>query len=146
MKQLFIILSLTILYYVVLFYFDQKRKVAFKLKKQKLMGQTNSLPNLEKTEEQLPIHSEVQDKVTFGSSSLRVSKEEQKESMKLTEDTGITYQSLESEMEELALDLEAEQTLEIPQDNLTWLAATNKEEINQETIANMVASITKRKS
>ena len=51
MNQLLLIIGLTILYYVVLFWFDQRGRKAFKVKQQALMAQTAELPTIKTTVE-----------------------------------------------------------------------------------------------
>ena len=50
MNTVLLILGLTIIYYVVLFYLDNKRKKAFQLTKNNAIGKTAELPVIEETE------------------------------------------------------------------------------------------------
>jgi len=49
MNQLLLILGVTILYYVVLFWLDQRGRKAFKAKQQALIAKTTELPIIENT-------------------------------------------------------------------------------------------------
>ncbi|MEM6320462.1 MAG: hypothetical protein AAF960_22525 [Bacteroidota bacterium] len=143
MKQALLITAITILYYTVLIYFDRKRRAAFKAKKQMVFGKTTGIKDLEKSVETV-VEEEPPSFAAFGHTNLNVSEDSQLEQLKLSMNTDLSQHTLEQDMEELAMDLAAEQTLETPKDNLAQLAATNQTEINQKTIAGMMATI-KRK-
>ena len=49
MNTFLLILGLTVVYYVVLFYLDNKRKKAFQLAKNNAIGKTTELPIIEQT-------------------------------------------------------------------------------------------------
>ena len=49
MNTFLLILGLTVIYYIVLFYFDNKRKKAFQLAKNNAIGKTTELPVIEQT-------------------------------------------------------------------------------------------------
>lgn len=139
MNKLLIITGLTILYYILLFYFDNKRRKAFKLAQQKVIGQTSKLPIIEpETPTDL-----------FGSTKLdTVDKQATALPNKETLNKVVVETfSLEQELEELAIDLAAEQTFETPKDNLIGeLAASTKDIIEEEDLSNIIAKISKSKS
>jgi len=144
MNKVLLILGLTILYYAILIYWDRKKRAAFKLAQQKVIGETTPLPIVEKEE----ITTEL-----FGATNLATTInpiESQPASIKvegLFEKLELADNHLENDLEDLALDLAAEQTIETPKDTLIQnLAATTKENLKEEDITKMVAKISKRKS
>ena len=54
MNTFLLILGLTIIYYVVLFYFDKKRKKAFQLAKNNAIRKTAKLPSIEEIKPEDP--------------------------------------------------------------------------------------------
>ena len=144
MNKLLLILGLTILYYVILIYWDRKKRATFKLAQKKVIGETTPLPTVEKE----TINSEL-----FGTTNLDTTikpVEKQSASIKrerVFEKLELSDKHLENDLEDLALDLAAEQTFETPKDILIRdLAATTKKDLKEEDITRMVAKISNRKS
>lgn len=140
MNKLFLFLVLTIIYYVFLFYWDGKRKKAFKLAQQKVIGKTTGLPVIE----------EKNTKALFGNTNLEKTLEKvptltpSKDEM-LLKNLDFEGDQLEKELEELAIDLEAEQTIETPQNKLMeQLAQSTNDSLSEEQLNNMVNTISKR--
>jgi len=145
MSKVLLILGLTILYYAILIYWDRKKRAAFKLAQKKVIGGTTPLPIIEEEEENAT--------ELFGATNLDTiikSNEQQPTAIKtegLFEKLELSDNHLENDLEDLALDLAAEQTFEIPNDTLIQdLAATTKENLKEEDIIRMVAKISNRKS
>jgi len=143
MNKVLLIVGLTILYYAILIYWDRKKRAAFKLAQKKIIGETTPIPIVEKTE----VTTEL-----FGATNLTTNSNpigNQAASIKtegLFEKLELTDNHLENDLEDLALDLAAEQTIETPKDTLMQdLAATTKDELNEKDIASMVAKISRRK-
>lgn len=140
MNKLLIITGLIILYYILLFYLDNKRRKAFKLTQQKVIGQTSKLPIIEpETPTDL-----------FGTTKLdtvNTPTPELPNKETLLNNVVIETFSLEQELEELAIDLEAEQTFETPKDNLIGeLAASTNDIIEEEDLSTIIAKISTSKS
>lgn len=141
MSKVLLILGLTILYYAILIYWDRKKRAAFKLAQKKVIGKTTPLSTVENTE----ITTEL-----FGATNLTTNSSpigSQPTSIKtkeLFEKLDLSDNHLENDLEDLALDLAAEQIIETPKDNLIQdLAATTKENLKEEDITRMVAKISK---
>lgn len=144
MNKLLLILGLTILYYAILIYWDRKKRTAFKLAQKNVIGKTTPLPSVEKQE----ITTEL-----FGASNLATNRNSvgnQPAAIKaegLFEKLELADNHLENDLEDLALDLAAEQTIETPKGTLIQdLAATTKENLKEEDITRIVAKISNRKS
>lgn len=121
MNNLLLILGLTVLYYIVLFYLDNKKRTAFKLAQKRAIGETTPLPSIE-IENPSKLFGEAN--LATPATPLQPSVENEMTLKKLA----IADNGLEKELEELALDLEAEQTFETPTNNLIRaLAATAKD-------------------
>lgn len=143
MNNLLLILGLTILYYVILIYWDKKKRAAFKLAQKKVIGETTPLPTIEKAK----VTTEL-----FGATNLATSinpVESQPASIiveGLFEKLELSDNHLENDLEDLALDLAAEQTIETPKNILMQdLAATTKDNLKEEDISKIVAKISNRK-
>ena len=144
MNKLLLILGLTILYYAILIYWDRKKRAAFKLAQKEVMGQTTPLPLDEKepiTTELFGVTNLTTNSTPVGNQSPSIKAEGVFEKLKLSDN------HLEEELEDLALDLAAEQTIETPMDKLIQdLAATTKKDLKEEDITKIVTKISKRKS
>ena len=142
MNKLLIITGLIILYYILLFYLDNKRRKAFKLAQQKVIGQTSKLPIIEP---EIPID-------LFGTTKLDTvntptPEGPNKEGLSSSDKLVVEVFSLEQELEELAIDLAAEQTFETSKDNLIGeLAASTKDIIEEEDLSTIIAKISTSKS
>ncbi|MFK7982489.1 MAG: hypothetical protein AB8G86_21090 [Saprospiraceae bacterium] len=140
MNKLFLFLVLTIIYYVLLFYWDGKRKKAFKLTQQKVIGETTGLPATEEKNTQALFGNTNLEKALEKVPTLTPSKDEI-----LLKNLDFEGDQLEKELEELAIDLEAEQTIETPQNKLMeQLAQSTTDSISEEQLNNMVKTISKR--
>lgn len=144
MNKVLLILGLTILYYAILIYWDRKKRAAFKLAQKEVIGKTTPLPVTEKeaiTTELFGTTNLTTSNTSIGSQPASIKVEGLFEKLELSDN------HLENDLEDLALDLAAEQTIETPKDTLIQdLAATTKENLNEKDIASMVAKISKRKS
>lgn len=137
MNNLLLILGLTVLYYIVLFYLDNKKRTAFKLAQKRAIGETTPLPSIE-IENPSKLFGEAN--LATPAAPLQPSVEKEMTLKKLE----LADNGLEKELEELALDLEAEQTFETPTNNLIGaLAATAKDSLNEKDISRIVANISK---
>ncbi len=139
MNNLLLILGLTVLYYIVLFYLDNKKRTAFKLAQKRAIGETTPLPSIE-IENPSKLFGEAN--LATPAAPLQPSVENEMTLKKLA--VADNNYGLEKELEELALDLEAEQTFETPTNNLIGaLAATAKDSLNEKDISRIVANISK---
>ena len=128
------------IYYIVLFYFDNKRKKAFQLAKINAIGKTADLTIIEETKPEN----------LFGQS------DPLKQPTKILEPPTIvqkaiaaknvvhqyTTQNVTEDLNELALHLDGEQTIELPKENLieSLQNASDKELISEEEIATFIQS------
>ncbi|MEM1118977.1 MAG: hypothetical protein AAGJ18_00925 [Bacteroidota bacterium] len=140
MQNLLLILGLTVLYYAVLIYWDRKRRRAFKLTQKKVIGKTTPLPREEKQNAATALFGTTQLHPTAldNSKDLSTSSPTPPKSDGVLDKLTLSDEQLEKDLEDLALDLDAEQPLEPTNDQLAQLAAT---EVNQETIAQMMNTI-----
>ena len=113
MNTFLLILGLTIIYYVVLFYFDKKRKKAFQLAKNNAIGKTAKLPSIE----------EIKPEDLFGQTeSLEKSTEVPTIVQKAIAAKNVVYQhstkNVTEDLKELAVHFEADETIELPKETL----------------------------
>lgn len=138
MNKILLFLGLTILYYIVLFTLDKRRKAAFKKVQQQVIGQTTALPKL----------SENIDAPVFGTTSNVNNLPKMESEITILNQTLAenNEEGLQENLEEMMIDLHAEETFETSKNNLiTQLAATTEDQVNEEeAITNLVAKITKQ--
>ena len=116
MNTFFLILGLTVIYYILLFYFDNKRKKAFQLAKHNAIGKTAKLPTLE----------EIKLEDVFGKADLLENSGETFEPTTIVQKAiaakNVVYQhstkNITEDLNELAVHYEANETIEIPKENL----------------------------
>ena len=140
MNTFLLLLGLTVIYYIVLFYFDNKRKKAFQLAKNNAIGKTAELPIIE----------ENQSKDLFGSTSTLDNPIEVEQPTTILQKAiaaknvvhQYTTQNVTEDLNELAVHLDGEQTIELPKENLidSLQKASNEELIGEEEISAFIQS------
>ena len=135
MNTFVLILSLTVIYYIVLFYFDNKRKKAFQLAKNSAIGKTTELPIIE----------EIKPENLFGSTDSLVEPTKivapTSIAQKATAAINVVYQHsdkhLREDLDELAVHLDGTETIELPKKTLidTLQNASDKALIGEEEIS-----------
>ena len=140
MNTFLLILGLTVIYYVVLFYFDNKRKKAFQLAKNNAIGKTAELPIIE----------ENQSKDLFGSTSTLDNPIEVEQPTTILQKAiaaknvvhQYTTQNVTEDLNELAVHLDGGQTIELPKENLidSLQKASDKALIGEEEISAFIKS------
>ena len=116
MNTFLLILGPTLIYYIVLFYFDNKRKKAFQLAKNNAIGNTTKLPTLE----------EVNPEDLFGKASPLEKPTEIIEPTTIVQKAiaakNVVYQhsakNVTEDLKELAVHYEADETIEVPKETL----------------------------
>ena len=145
MNKILLVLGLTIIYYIVLFTWDKRRRAAFKKSQQQVIGKTTAQPVLPENEiipvlETTPVFGNTVDFKNLATSSSETSLLEQT----IADDS---EDALLENLEEMVIDLEAEQTFETPKDNLIGeLAASTNDIIEEEDLSNIIAKISTNKS
>lgn len=140
MNKLLLILGLTILYYAILIYWDNKKRKAFKIAQKQVIGETTPLPIIEKEERTTEL---------FGATNMETINpiRQQPSPIKteaLFEKLALADNHLEQDLEELALDLATEQAIETPKE-IQDLATTNNDDLKEDSLANVVTKISNRK-
>ena len=124
MNTFLLLLGLTIIYYIVLFYFDSKRKKAFQLAKNNAIGSTAKLPTLEE------VKPEDLFRLKYGTGFGKTDPLEK--STKILEPTTIVQKAIAAknvvyqhstknvteDLKELAVHFEANETIELPKETL----------------------------
>ena len=116
MNTFLLLLGLILIYYIVLFYFDNKRKKAFQLAKNNAIGSTTKLPILE----------EVKPENVFGKAAPLEKSTETLESPTIVQKAiaakNVVYQhsakNVTEDLKELAVHYEADETIEVPKETL----------------------------
>ncbi|GEM_PF-6856742 len=138
MNQLFLLLGLTILYYVVLYWFDQRGRKAFKAKQQALMAQTAELPIIETT---------VKPPVDLLGATTNLANTDflAKRKEMISPTTGLSKE-LKGGMQQLATELESEIAPKIKKDDLqaTLKSTLDITSIKEAETTDFINSITKR--
>jgi len=123
MNTFLLILGLTVIYYIVLFYFDNKRKKAFQLAKNNAIGRTAKLPTLEEIKlEDLEINPED----LFGKAESLEKSAEILETPTIVQKAiaakNVVYQhstkNVTEDLKELAVHYKADETIEVPKETL----------------------------
>ena len=131
MNTALIILGLTTIYYIVLFYFDNKRKKAFQLAKNNAIGKTTRLPIIEEIQPEklfgetapLEIPTEISTATTIIQKAAVAKNLVHKHSAK----------HLKADLEEITIDVETDETVEINQvDLVESLKRANPEKVIEE--------------
>lgn len=138
MNQLLLILGVTILYYVVLFWLDQRGRKAFKAKRQALIAKTTELPIIENTVE--PTADLLGTTTNLAEVDFLADRKEQ-----LTPAIGLSPE-LKGNMKKLATQLE---TIPPPKPDKNDLmanlkATTDITQVKEEETTNLINSITKQ--
>ena len=116
MNTFLLILGPTLIYYIVLFYFDNKRKKAFQLAKNNAIGNTTKLTTLE----------EVNPEDLFGKATPLEKPTEIIEPITIVQKAiaakNVVYQhsakNVTEDLKELAVHYEADETIEVPKETL----------------------------
>ena len=139
MNTFLLILVLTVIYYIVLFYFDNKRKKAFQLAKNNAIGKTTELPIIEQTKpEGLFGSTDSLDKPTEVAPTTIV--------QKAIAAKNVVYQHsakhLKEDLDELAIHLDGQETIELPKTTIieSLQNASDKELIGEEEISAFIQS------
>jgi len=131
MNTVLLILALTAIYYIVLFYFDNKRKKAFQLAKNNAIGKTTELPIIE----------EIQPENLFGKTVPLEKPSDALEPTTIIQKAMVaknlvhqhSAKHLKSDLEEITIDVETDETIEVNQTDLAEsLKRANPEEIIEE--------------
>ena len=137
MNTFLLILGLTVIYYVVLFYFDNKRKKAFRLAKKNAIGKTAELPIIEEgglfgSTGALDNPIEVEQPKTIVQKAIAAKNVVHQ----------YTTQNVTEDLNELAVHLDGGQTIELPKENLidSLQKASNEELIGEEEISAFIQS------
>ena len=140
MNTALLLFGLTVIYYIVLFYFDNKRKKAFQLAKNNAIGETAELPIIEQTKPEN----------LFGSTdSLEKSTEivaPTTITQKATAAINVVYQHsnkhLREDLDELAIHLDGDEVIELPKETLieSLKNASDKALIGEEEITAFIQS------
>ena len=117
MNTFLLLLGLTVIYYVVLFYFDNKRKKAFQLTQKNAIGKTAELPLIEEIKpdnlfgatNQIEIPKEVTPAVNTIAQKVTAAKNRVNQHFD---------KNVEEDLDELALHLETAETIEMPKEKL----------------------------
>ena len=140
MNTFLLLLGLTVIYYVVLFYFDNKRKKAFQLTKNNAIGKTTELPSIEEIKpENLFGKTDQLDNVTNIAAPISITQ-------KATAAKNVVYQHITKkvmeDLDELAIHLDGEETIVLPKENMiaSLKKASDKELIGEEEIAAFIHS------
>ena len=133
MNTFLLILGLTVIYYIMLFYFDNKRKKAFQLAKNNAIGKTTELPIIEEPKpENLFGSTDSLDKPTEVAPTTIV--------QKAIAAKNVVYQHsakhLKEDLDELAIHLDGQETIELPKTTIieSLQNASDKELIGEEEI------------
>ena len=139
MNTFLLILVLTVIYYIVLFYFDNKRKKAFQLAKNNAIGKTTELPIIEQTKpEGLFGSTDSLDKPTEVAPTTIV--------QKAIAAKNVVYQHsakhLKEDLDELAIHLDGQETIELPKTTIieSLQNASDKALIGEEEISAFIQS------
>jgi len=140
MNTFLLILGPTLIYYIVLFYFDNKRKKAFQLAKNNAIGKTSELPIIEESQpanlfgstDSLDNQTEVEQRTTIVQKAIAAKNVVHQ----------YTTQNVTEDLNELALHLDGEQTTRLPKEKLidSLQNASDKELISEEEIATFIQS------
>lgn len=160
MNKFLLILGLTIIYYVVLFTWDKRKKAAFKKAQLQVIGKTTTA--IAVISDNIPTPSLNKDAV-FGTNSISIkSTVGRKNTVNPTPDfedldasnsaTSLLDQTIAADSEELLLenleemviDLQAEQTLDTPKENLLGALADTEEIIDDKALTKVIQSISKK--
>lgn len=138
MKQLLLIIVLTICYYVVLFWFDRKGRKAFKAKQQALIAKTAELPTIETTVE--PSSDLLGNTTNLATVNFLASRKEE-----LAPSVGLSTE-LKGNMKKLATELEMENPPTAKRNDLmaNLKSTTDITKLNEEETTNFINSITKQ--
>ena len=140
MNTFLLILGLTVIYYIVLFYFDNKRKKAFQLTKNNAIGKTTEFPIIEQTKpenlfgstEHLDEPTEIVAPTTIVQKAIAAK--------------NVVYQHsakhLKEDLDELAIHLNGQETIELPKETIieSLQNASDKELIGEEEISTFIQS------
>ena len=124
MNTVLLILGLTAIYYIVLFYFDNKRKKAFQLAKNNAIGKTTELPIIE----------EVQPENLFGKTNQLEKPLANTITQKAIVAKNLVHEHsakhLKEDLVEITIDVAADETIETNQEDLVkLLKKANPEEV-----------------
>ena len=128
MNTFLLLLGLTVIYYIVLFYFDNKRKKAFQLAKNNAIGKTAELPIIEESKQEdlfgktdaLEKPTEVEYPTTIVQKAIAAKNIVHQ----------YTTQNVTEDLNELAVHLDGEQTIETKKEDLVEsLRKVNEDEI-----------------
>jgi len=147
MNTFLLILVLTVIYYIVLFYFDNKRKKAFQLAKNNAIGKTTELPIIEQTK------PEGLFRLKYGTGFGSTDSLDKPTEVALTTigqkaiaAKNVVYQHsakhLKEDLDELAIHLDGQETIELPKTTLieSLQNASDKELIGEEEISAFIQS------
>ena len=137
MNTFLLILGLTIIYYVVLFYLDNKRKKAFQLAKNNAIGKTAELPIIEETKPE----------GFFGRTDALEKPKEISEPTSIVQKAiaakNVVYQHsakhLKEDLDELAVHLDEKEVVETKKEELVE-SLINNEKIREEEITAFIKS------
>ncbi|GEM_PF-3684786 len=159
MNKFLLILGLTTIYYIVIFNWDKRRKAAFKKAQQQVIGHTATIPVIS---DNIPTPSLDTDAV-FGTNSISIkSTVGRKNTVNPTPDfedldasnsaTSLLDQTIAADsqevllenLEEMVIDLQAEQTLDTPKENLFGALADTEEIMDDKALTKVIQSISKK--
>lgn len=161
MNKFLLILGLTIIYYVVLFTWDKRRKAAFKKAQQQVIGHTAShAVTIPIISENTPTPS-LDSAAVFGTNAVNLSGSigatraiNDFENLDTSNSTtslleqkiaADSEEMLQENLEEMVMDLQAEQTLDNTKENLLGALANSEEEImDDKTLNKVIQSISKK--
>ncbi len=140
MNQLLLIIGLTILYYVVLYWFDQRGRKAFKAKQQALIAKTAELPGLETTVE--PSSDLLGNTTNLATVNFLASRKEE-----LAPSIGLSTE-LKGNMKKLATELDMENPPVTKRNDLmaTLKSTTDITTIKEEETTDFINSMTKQQN
>ena len=140
MNTFLLLLGLTVIYYIVLFYFDNKRKKAFQIAKNNAIGKTATLPIIE----------EIKPEDLFGRTESLEKPTETLEPATIVQKAiaakNVVYQhstkNVTEDLKELAVHFEANETIELPKKTLieTINKVGDKNLIGEEEISAFIKS------
>ena len=140
MNTALLILGLMAIYYIVLFYFDSKRKKAFQLAKNNAIGKTTKLPSIE----------EIQPENLFGQTVPLETPTEISTATTIIQKATIaknlvhrhSAKHLKADLEEITIDVETDETVEVNQADLaeSLKRANPEERIQEEEISAFIKS------
>lgn len=135
MNTLFLILGLTIIYYVVLFNLDKRRKAAFQKAAQQAIGKTTT--SIEVSPE---IPTDVFGPVIQKDTSTGQPKETTDISKNIKEDN---TEVLKTQLEKMVMEVEAEKNLDLIENKDLQALADNTELLNEKQLTDLVDDISK---